>query len=205
MKQLPIIGVSGKIGSGKDTAASMITSLLREEGIKIDTKRFAFKVKQFVADIIGVHVSKLDDQNFKKSFLGPEWNYLIGLDPNSPWDIKQMTVREMLIRIGDGMREKVHEDIWVNALFADYKKNFFVDNWIIPDLRYPNEKNRIEKLAGVTIRINRPGIEELDHKSEKALDDAKFSYVITNDGSLEDLFEQVKAITYDIRDTKSLH
>lgn len=233
MKRLPIIALSGKIASGKDTVASMLTSIFEEEGYELETKRFATHLKRFVANIIGVPIKKLDDQDFKKSYLGPEWNYLVDkygaeiltdLGENRHWSKKQMTVREILIRIGDGMRKVVHEDIWVNALFSEYREQpvseyktcgrgivrvtperLQLPNWIIPDMRYRNEKERTEKLGGVTIRINRKDCQYIDHISETGLDNEQFTYVINNNGSLQDLFEQVKAIAHDIRDTKRVY
>ena len=74
-------------------------------------------------------------------------------------------------------------------------------NWIITDVRFPNELEAIKKHNGITIRINRGLIErtgkmiqEPEHISETALDNAKFDYVIENDGTIEELIEQVKKI-----------
>lgn len=238
-RRLPIIALSGKIGSGKDLTAAMIQRVFLEEKVEqgqlsaqsipslesltkpqsipyhrmhsmYEVQRFAYKLKAFVASIIGVPVWKLDDQDFKKSILGPEWayftpeneSYLSGKMFPGTWSKKNMTVREMLIRIGDGMRNAVHPDIWVNALFSDYKEDC---NWVIADMRYENEKNRIEKLAGVSIRINRKDCVLIDHISETGLDNEGFSYVINNNGSLQELYDQIKAIVNDIRTTKRVY
>lgn len=229
MNTTPLIALSGKIGSGKDTVANIMTDVFHVyHGQYSETRRFAAKLKQFVADITGCPVQKLDDQDFKKSFLGPEWNYFEKMilndehplydntlpafneadfppgtmGPHQMTKLTRMTVREMLIRIGDGMRNVVHTDIWVNGLMSDWKGQA---PWIIADMRYMNEKSRVEYLAGYTIRINRDECQRIDHISETGLDNEQFSYVINNNGSLEELAEQVKSIVYDIKRIKGVY
>ena len=109
-----------------------------------------------------------------------------------------MTPRKMLQLIGtDLFRNQLHPNTWVNATFANYHDN----NWIITDVRFPNELEAIKKHNGITIRINRGLVERTgkmiqgpEHISETALDDAKFDYVIENNGTIEELIKQVKKI-----------
>ena len=68
-------------------------------------------------------------------------------------------------------------------------------------MRFPNELEAIKKHNGITIRINRGLIErtgkmiqEPEHISETALDDAEFDYVIENDSNVKELIKQVKKI-----------
>lgn len=211
-----IIGISGKIRSGKDTVAKLIQlwdytrkngfSAVNVDAILTDnfvlttiqnnpsyftTRRFAGKLKNHVADLLDIDTASLENQDVKASKLGPEWNKLL---PAAVNEKVPMTIRDLLIAIGDGARNYVHPDIWVNGLFNQYKG----ENWIVPDMRYPNEHERITKLAGKTIRVNRPGLKNIDHYSEIALDVSSFDYVIENDKSLNELYAQVKTIMDDI-------
>lgn len=60
-------------------------------------------------------------------------------------------------------RQILHPNIWVNALMADYKilaynqskKRPIYPNWIITDVRFPNEVRAIKDAGGIVIRINR--------------------------------------------------
>ena len=85
----------------------------------------------------------------------------------------------------------------------------FYPNWIITDLRFPNELEAVKKRGGITIRVNRPceicggsGYHKMscpvsksgEHYSEIALDKSEFDYVIENSGSIEELIEKVKQI-----------
>lgn len=204
-----IIGVSGRMGAGKDACATIIKEYLAQQNILIEKKQFAGKLKQFISSIIGCSLEQLEDQDFKKSKLPSEWNKsvekVLGFNYGAPIKgkvIEEMSVRDMLIAVGHGLRVQCHSDIWVNALFADYKKQGFLPkeidgelseiehkypNWIIPDMRYVNEADRIKNSGGINIRIERPGIQTLDHPSETMLDDYEFTIRIVNNGTLDDL------------------
>lgn len=74
-------------------------------------------------------------------------------------------------------------------------------NWVITDTRFINELEAVKKRGGITIRVVRP-VHALSqknhcgilHPSETALDNAEFDYIIDNNGSIEELIEQVKQI-----------
>jgi hypothetical protein len=204
-----IIGVNGRINSGKDTVGKIIQYLTDdtvsktvypkfEEFDKLDVgnegyhpwqiKKFAGKLKQIASLLTGIPVEKFEDQEFKK------------LDMNSEWG---MTYREFLQRLGtEAMREGLHTNVWVNALFADYKaieripekRMSIMPNWIITDMRFPNEMEAVVEKGGLTIRVVRPGTSTGTHPSEIALDGHTMHYEIINDGTIEDLVEKVKEI-----------
>lgn len=88
-------------------------------------------------------------------------------------------------------------------------------NWIITDNRFPNETKRVKKEGGITIKIERdfnlrhPGYNSLEevenknielykqitHYSEIALDDYnEWDYIIQNNGTIEELIEQIRLI-----------
>ena len=223
-----LIGISGRISSGKDTVGSII-QYLTDKNVTTETfefwhasnfysvyqatgvfqvKKFAGKLKLIGSILSGIAADQFEDQEFKKLYMGIDWD---------------MTYREFLQRLGtDAMRDNLHINVWVNALFADYKEEIyrtavptraagFIDqymypNWIITDMRFPNEMEAVEQRKGITIRVVRSfnhkmGSKEtgtLDltplHPSETALDDAEFDYTIVNDSTIEDLVEKVKQI-----------
>jgi hypothetical protein len=190
-----LIGISGKLGSGKDTVARLINEIT---GNSYEVKRFAGKLKLIASLLTGIPVERFEDQDFKNIELGQQWNTFstrpsVGGTPvlpkyNHEPFVKPMTVRELLQKLGtNAVRDNLHVDAWVNALFADFKENAF---WIVPDTRFPNEFNAIKTHSGVVIRVNRgPGTDP--HPSETALDYHDFDYVIDNSGTLEELRAQV--------------
>jgi hypothetical protein len=218
-----IIGISGRMGSGKNTVGDIIEKIcLTNEGPVFEQRSFAGKLKQIASLLTGIDVEKFEDQEFKKSLLGDEWGTVKENPLNSIPVFEDvqfnhlMSVRELLQKLGtEAMRDGLHENVWVNALFADYKAKWVptgdaieedevslekeYPNWIITDMRFPNELEAIELREGVTIRVVRPDMHSLQamvptHASETALDDATFDYEIINDGTIEDLIEKVKEI-----------
>lgn len=194
-----IIGINGKIGAGKDTVGEIIQKLcLTNTNQNYEIKKFAGKLKQIASLLTGIAVEKFEDQEFKKTLLGDEWgtvkeNVLNAIPVFE--DVKfnhMMSVRELLQKLGtEAMRDGLHENVWVNALFSDVSSE---NNIIITDMRFPNEMNAITNKGGITIRVTRPGIATETHPSEIALDDAEFDYEIINDGTIEDLTKKVRKV-----------
>ena len=201
-----IISISGKIGSGKDTIGEIIQILTHNESfsnenvlehLKIDAvkhyigpvweiKKFAGKLKQVVALLTGCTIGQLEDQEFKASNMSEKWSHPNGWADQPEKELVPVTYREFLQKVGtDALRDKVHKEVWVNALFADYSKYInqatgnqvlledYVyykngldskaeivtkqePNWIITDTRFPNELAAVEERGGITIKVDRP-------------------------------------------------
>lgn len=211
-----IIGISGRIGSGKDTLASIIQfiSLQKEYpsiwknksfefyldrnyhswDSKWENKKFAAKLKQIASILTSNPVEKFEDIDFKNSKMSSEWG--------------DMTYRELLQKLGtEAIRGNIHNEAWVNALFSDYKGEkdlsekigtyrdlpLIYPNWIISDVRFPNEFKAIKDRGGIIIRIQREENETKEaHISETALDLFQFDYIVKNYGTIEDLINEAK-------------
>lgn len=242
---MSIIGISGKIQSGKDTVGRIIQYLI---SINKDTSageewtfnnfcntsnwevhKFADKLKDIVCFLIGCTRDQLEDIDFKNKELGEEWTitnqthfvecsncgYII-----DTLGIGTLTPRKLLQLLGTECgRQIIHPNIWINALFTNYKFSytnnpFYKDKdiysvseddklrnpmdypkWIITDVRFPNEAEAIRSRGGILIRVNRDTENDSDHESEIALDKyPSWNYVIDNNGSIEELIEKVKLI-----------
>jgi hypothetical protein len=218
-----IIGIGGKIGSGKDTVGKIIQYLmwnpteadspmsfdmflgldndLRYVNSKWEIKKFAYKLKQIVSLLTNTPLEDLELPELKNKYLGNEWTKN-GI---------QMTYRSLLQKIGtEAMRDVIHPDIWVNSLFSEYKvidiekrawNGTVIDytdcfpKWIITDVRFENEADAIKKRGGILIKIERPNDNNDDqHSSETSLNDIKFDYTVTNDGTLYDLKNKITDI-----------
>ena len=268
---MSIISINGRISSGKDTVGKIIQYYIFcktgycgakasiedcidylngkyspenyvEQISNWQVKKFADKLKDIVCILIGCTREQLEDQDFKNTKLGEEWNtkfYYItdnqggilekhysieeakeflpywddSITVNYPPEIEEveqiLTPRLLLQLLGTECgRDIIHPSIWVNALMSEYvnqlnwnnggKEGF--SNWIITDMRFPNEMEAVKERGGITIRVHRDlhngnaHISPIPHPSETALDDSEFDYEIINDGSIEDLIEKVKQI-----------
>ena len=138
--------------------------------------------------------------------------------------LQKLTPRRLLQLLGTECgRDIIHPNIWVNALMSEYKwinnpngilRNMVAPNWIITDMRFPNELKAVKDRGGITIRVNRYPLiintpketvhltqedyneirKVVEHPSETALDNAEFDYTIDNNGTIEDLIHTVSLI-----------
>jgi len=234
---MAILSFNGRIGVGKDTAGAITQYLLHSEGIwdaKVfqeytksknkshwqhywEIKKFAGKLKQIATLLTGVPIEKWEDQEFKKTYMSDDWCYtkqVMECDENNQDGFMELpfTHREFLQKLGtEAVRDGLHPNTWVNALFADYKQNrrktddeeYVTEypNWIITDMRFPNEFEAVKKREGICIKVERfdksdtrkfNEVPNWNHPSETALDSFTFDYVINNSGTIEDLVVEVQ-------------
>lgn len=86
MESPKIIGLSAQLQNGKDTVAALILKLTSKEnggyiGSNWNTRRFAGKLKEMTAILLGCTVDALEDINYKNTELGEEWNRWVMIDP----------------------------------------------------------------------------------------------------------------------------
>jgi hypothetical protein len=222
-KKPNLIGISGRIGSGKDTVGLIIQHLLRNQ-TDWKIKKFAGKLKDVASLLTGIPAEQFEDQEFKSTALGEKWSYYEDGCSND------MTVRLFLQKLGtEAIRNGLHTNAWVNALFADYKdvkqsedglihekygehditivpnpilwKKYY-PNWIISDLRFPNEYDAIKKKGGLCIKVVRPVVNKStseQHISEYALEYHTFDYTLDNSGDIDDLEKEVRQMLFHIK------
>ena len=99
-------------------------------------------------------------------------------------------VRRLLQVMGSEVgREMFGEDFWIHQLFKQLPEDNHV---VIADVRFPNEADAIKSLGGKVWRVNRHNFNAVnDHKSEHAMDNYMFDHVIYNDGTLDELSDEV--------------
>lgn len=185
-------------------------------------KKFAGKLKQIAAIMLGVPVEKFEDREFKNSKLGAEWGHPYPkLRVEDHTVLYHPTVREFLQQLGtEAIRNGLHQNAWVNALMSEYKDLRWVSkaawdfettgrfdpkddlpiypSWVITDVRFGNEAQAIKDRGGVVWTINRPGYKGTGHESETALKNWPFDATIDNNDDLDHL-ETVVAVTLDLQ------
>tara|TARA_R110002049_G_scaffold231127_2_gene403433 strand:+ start:25927 stop:26625 length:699 start_codon:yes stop_codon:yes gene_type:complete len=222
-----LIGISGKIGSGKDEVFRIIQKLTNNS---FENRKFADQLKDTVCMWIGCTREQLEDRGFKEKELGDEWNkyriitkglpnYYVNTLEKAENNVRhsnqrfvevKMTPRLMLQLLGtEAGREIIHPNIWVNALFSNYKpvkvtekrtdtlnlKSYKKPKWIITDCRFSNEAQAIQDRNGIVIRLNRGDGNTGSHASETGLDNFDdFDYIVDNNGTINDLESKIERI-----------
>lgn len=186
-----------------------------------EIRKFATKLKEIASILTGIPVENFEDQEFKNTELPYEWNYSKQVAESEDdgrggvvdlYTTSVMKVRTFLQKLGtNAIRDNLHKNTWINALFADYKpimKGWEIiqenglesvdkiqqyPNWIITDVRFWNEATAIRFRGGIIIRVNRESL-RFPHPSETDLDNWMFDEVIDNKGTVDELIEEVKKI-----------
>lgn len=151
-----LIGISGKIGSGKTT----LSQYLQNYYPRLQKVSFAENLRKVVSILTGIPIEKTRSAKDKEVYLS-EWGKTVG---------------ELLQLIGTEGIRSVNSKAWVISLFSTY--NPFIDCWIIDDVRFVEEADYIKKMGGKLIRLEGdPGnilsscTRDLTHGSEMSLDD----------------------------------
>lgn len=189
-----IIGISGKISSGKDTIAEY---LINQYGF--EKHGMADAMKEACKYLFGFSAEQLHGD--KKEIVDDYWK----VTPR--YVLQKMGTemfREQFTKVFDSMKW-VKEDfwIWLWLRWFEIREDNPVIKIVIPDIRFENEEKMIKNLnspltGGIKtflIRVERD-IERLkdvaEHSSENGIDDYQYvDHVIINDGTIEELQQKV--------------
>ena len=149
---MKIIGLSGKMKSGKTTVAEYLE---RELDCDVLVYGFADSVRVLMYEFFGEVGRTMDDY---KSQSVKEEKHVSG-----------KTNRQMLQEIGRKMRE-IWPDVWIHN-WREWVKGYEC-TVIVPDVRFPNEVKAIQDLGGIVIRLTRDPVDS-DDETETALDDVQ--------------------------------
>jgi hypothetical protein len=169
-----IIGLAGKKGSGKTTAADALVN------IDFDRQSFAHTLK-VMARILMRDCGMNDEQIVNAMIMKEEIMPILGV-----------TYRHLCQTLGtEWGRSLIHRDIWVIA--ARNKINTWADT-VFDDVRFENEAQMIRKAGGMIIHIWRDLPNYDDHASEHGVAVLKGDIVIRNDGTIDQLIDKIYAL-----------
>ena len=186
-----IIGISGKALSGKDTSANMLEKLYAHPDMTYES--YEKKSQEYhwsYAPVTITHFAdSLKEAAMTLCILG-DWDVNTQEGKKQKIEWLGITVRELLQKLGTCVRQGIDNEFWIKSLYANCAD---FDNIIIADVRFPEEVKSIKDRGGVVLRLIRDGAGAGNHISETALDDyTDWDYVIENNGTLEDLFENLR-------------
>jgi len=206
-----IIGITGFIASGKDTAADYLVTF---HGFK--RLSFAGALKDAVSAVFGWDRELLEGTTMSSR----EWREQVDTWWAERLNIPNLTPRYILQQWGTEVcRQGFHPDIWVASVENKLRKA--KDHIVITDCRFPNEVAAIKNAGGLTIRTQRgpkpdwyddaitfnqglthPNyqkaknkLEELKiHASEYSSVGLDYDFYLDNNGTIDSLHQQIKSI-----------
>ena len=168
-----IVGISGRMGSGKDTVAEIIKRQFKDKNFEIIS--FADPLKNFCVQYLGLSYDDVYTQEGKMKF-------------NEFWN---MTNREILQKVGtDALRNGFDKDVWVKIMELHILNNS-QKNFIIPDVRFDNEAELVNKHSGIMLNIVRDCVNKDTHVSEKGISKELILFNINNNKTFYDLESEV--------------
>ena len=205
-----IIGVCGFIGAGKDTVADYLVNF---HEFRRDS--FAATLKDAVAAVFTWDRELLEGRTKQarewREQVDPWWAERLNMPTLTPRLVLQLWGTEVC-------RRGFHDDIWIASV--ENKLRTSRDNIIISDCRFPNEIKSIKRAGGRVIWVKRgelphwydaavsfnrgPGnntswalsrdllTRERIHVSETAWVGTEFDAEIDNNGTIEELYDQIR-------------
>ena len=170
MKRPQIIGLTARKQSGKSTVAGMLDGYV--------PLSFAAPIKRVT--------------------------YAMGLTPEEAAQKETVverfgkTPRQLWQGLGTWAREEIHDDIWVRIARAEAESvlRFGRGLVVFDDVRFDNEAEMIRDLGGEIWQVRRFKAEEVydGHVSERGIDHDLIHRSLDNNGDLDSLRRQVRAI-----------
>lgn len=205
-----ILGVTGFIGSGKDTIADYLCTFYGFKRLS-----FAGSLKDAVASVFGWDRDMLEGTTKSsrewREQVDPWWSNRLGREITPRWVLQYWGT--------EVCRNGFHQDIWVASV--EHKLLNTKDNIVITDCRFNNEVMAIKNAGGITCRVERghrpewyddavnlnKGPSQIGwaiakdrlrqlgvHASEYSSVGLDYDHYIDNNGSIDDLHSKVKSI-----------
>lgn len=179
-----IIGITGHAQHGKDTIGDL---LVQEYGFT--RLSFAEPMKEEVARV------------YRPVLL--QYGRELGCDPRTviPFNddaivanliaTKPPLVRKLMQVHGTDLRRAEDAHYWVHKWLQAWRNR---DQIVATDVRFLNEAAAIRRIGGIVVKVIRPDMPvDLSHPSESELTRILVSHTFLNDGTIDQLHEQVRA------------
>jgi hypothetical protein len=184
-----VIGLTGLKGSGKDTAGQVLKAGGYQEVKMAGALKEMTRTFLYYQGVDSVTVERMVEGDLKEV-------------PSVYFERK--TPREFMQLIGTEFgRDMIGPDIWVNSAM---RRAATLEKVYCTDIRFPNEAAALREIGGRLYRIQRDtdvNVYSL-HESEKHIPNLLVSAVIDNDGTIEELHQEMGQRFFPGEDLKAM-
>lgn len=172
---MTILGIAGLSGSGKDTAAAFF---VREYGfVRVgfaDTlkQEVLMRFPQTLRTILWtLHCKEPTEEDVRKAV----------------YEDKPPEIRVLLQEYGTEVRRHDDPEYWVRQWTSSLRQWSPDQRFVVPDVRFRNEAEKIMELGGWVILLTRPGLKRLFHVSESSMSNWTYDAVFDNSEDIASL------------------
>lgn len=178
-----IILIAGKSGAGKNKVQDIIEEICFHDAKPYMSMAFAVQLKEHLSRMFDIPLNHFYDEKLKEyPFKFP---------------------RELMNIVGtDLFRNSFDKNVWVKLWCKTIKKCYKNSEVVIvPDLRFKNEMEIVKEefsndYTVISLYVKRDSCNKFGYESENSLTSNDCSYIIDNNGTLEELETQVKAFLF---------
>jgi len=200
------IAITGKANSGKNTLGQLVVDHLRERLFLEKHQKSVHNNAKYIA--FADPLKKMAREAFpnipRKWLYGPS-KFRAEVIPGAFKDSVPLTVRQLLIDLGNDFGRKYQPDLWIRNLEHRVKKLSKSDKTkmiVVTDCRFRNEFDFLKSAGFYQIRLLRDSHTKINDVSETNQDgilDSEFDYVVNNNGTMNDLIQEARKISEQIK------
>jgi hypothetical protein len=194
------IAITGKANSGKNTLGKLIVDHLKERVVlKYGDHKIPTRIKYIAFADPLKKMARLAFPHIPRKWLYGPSKFRSEVIPGAFKDGVPLTVRQLLIDLGNDFGRKYQSDLWIRNL--EHRVNKFAENKteivVVTDCRFRNEFDYLKSAGFLQIRLLRDShtkINDISETNQDGILDSEFDYVVHNNGTLNDLIKEANKI-----------
>jgi hypothetical protein len=199
------IAITGKANTGKNTLGKLIVDHLRERLFNEKHIGSVYNDAKYIA--FADPLKKMAREAFPhipRKWLYGSSKYRQEVIPGAFKNGVPLTVRQLLIDLGNDFGRKYQPDLWIRNLEHRVKKlsKGKTKTVVVTDCRFRNEFDYLKSDGFYQVRLLRDSYTKINDVSETNQDgilDSEFDYVVNNNGTLNDLISEARKISEEIK------
>lgn len=199
------IAITGKANTGKNTVGKILNKeiYLKDQGTPGAYSGWHCKCIAFADPI--KEMIRIAYPEIPRKWLYGSSKFRANVVPGVFKKDVPVTVRQLLIDIGNDFGRAYKPDIWLRNFDKRFDKlvKSNLPIVIVTDCRFRNEFDHLKDMKFFQIRLRRnehTKIDDISETSQDGIDDSEFDAVIDNNGTLKELEEKVKKIVLNLKE-----
>jgi len=199
------IAITGKANTGKNTLGELVIDGLNQR-ICEERNRAVYTLQtRYIAFADPLKkMARIAFPIIPRKWLYGSSKYRSEVIPGAFKEGVPLTVRQLLIDLGNDFGRKYQSDLWIRNL--EHRVNKLskgkAQAIVVTDCRFRNEFDYLKKAGFYQIRLLRDSHTKINDVSETNQDgilDSEFDYVVNNNGTLSDLVKEATKIANQIK------